>query len=201
MRRLPLLAAAAAALFAGAASPGSATTNTTPGRTTLADGDSFVVMGSKVLCRVGRELHGLRHALACGLLDPRTGGTLRRSRRALISDARVVIRPAASEVAVSGDLFRARQPITLAGLPFAGPDGPRKRLVLRNGDTAAIGGTHIWCTDVEATLTCAKVWPPRAAAWAGTFAVAISPTSIGVAQARVGRMLVPLASWPLIGGH
>jgi len=201
MSRRLLLAAATAAFLACAAGTGPATTNAAPGRSTLAEGDSFLVRRSQVLCRVGRQLHEVQPTLVCGLRDAHTGKTLGRSRLVLISDTRVVIRLAASEIAVSGDLFRARQPLTLAGLPFAAPDGPGKRLVLSSGDSAAIAGTHIWCTDVEATLTCAKVWPPHAAARAGTFAIAISPTSIGVAQARVGRMLVPLATWPLIGGH
>jgi hypothetical protein len=157
--------------------------------------------GSQVLCRVASEFRGVPRALVCGLRDPRIGGTAGRSRVAVISDSGVVVRLAASELVVSGDLFRARQPITLVGLPFAGADNRGGRLVLRNGDGAAVAGTHIWCTDAEATLTCAKVWLPRAAVSAGTFAIAISPTSIGVAQARPGQGLVLLATWPLIGGH
>jgi hypothetical protein len=196
-----LSASVTAAMVAGTAGAGSATTSADLRQATLGPGDSFVVRGSEVLCRVGSGFGAVPRALVCGLRDPRTGGTLGRSRLAVISDASVVIRLAASELAASGDLFRERQPITLAGLPFAGADDRGVHLVLGNGHSAAIAGTHIWCTDVGVTLTCAKVRPPHAAALAGTFAIAISPTSIAVAQAQVGRGLVLLATWPLVGGH
>jgi hypothetical protein len=201
MRERLLSAALTAAVVAGAAGAGSATTGVGLGRSTLGAGDSFAVRGSQVLCRVASEFRAVPRELVCGLRDPRTGGTLGRSRVAVISDASVVIRRAVSELVVSGALFRTRQPITLAGLPFAGADDRGTRLVLESGHGVAVAGTHIWCTDVEATLTCAKVRPPHVAVPAGTFAIAISRTSIGVAQARVGGGLVPLATWPLIGGR
>jgi hypothetical protein len=172
-------------------------------RLTLGGGDSFVVSGSRVLCLARSTPGGVAPALVCGLRDPHTGGLFRRSRIAVISDTKLAIRPAADETAVAGHevLFRAPQSTAPAVLPPADSRGRSGRVVLRSGDTAVLGGTHVWCTDRQATLTCTKVWSDLPAVRAGTFAIAISGTSVGVAQAGLDGALVPLVSWPLVGGH
>jgi hypothetical protein len=161
----------------------------------LRSADVFSVAGSGVGCDIATDV------LICALRDPRTHEVLARSRLAVIGDDGIEIRLARTEVPLVGHhlLFRDAQPPPI-GFPFSALAVKRRSVVVRSGDSLAIAGTHIWCTDVRTSLTCADVAVPLRVGRPGDYAVALSPTAVAVEQAR-GADFTPLIVWPLIGGH
>jgi hypothetical protein len=158
--------------------------------------DYFSVAGSGVGCSV------TRHDVVCALRDPRTHRVLLRSRLAVIGDDRIEVGLARSEVQLLGHhlLFRDAQPPAIT-LQFATSLRAHGDVRIRSGDTLSIAGTHIWCTDLRASLTCADVDVPLRTGRPGAYAFAISPTAIAVEQAGSANEFEPLIVWPLIGGH
>lgn len=165
----------------------------------LGGGDGFVVRGTQIVCGVSEGGDTEKRTLLCSLGDPRLRKVVPRSRLALLSDSQVVVERAPTEPRLLGPrvLFAHVQP-PAAGPPFHTAAAHRRSFALGRGDTVSVAGTHIWCIDVRATLTCITVRVATRTPRAGALGISIARATIGLLEATRRRLIV-IDAWPIIG--
>lgn len=165
----------------------------------LGGGDGFFVTDTQIVCGISKGGKREKRTLLCALGNRRLRRVVPRSRLALLSDSQVLVERAPTEPRLLGPrvLFAQVQP-QAAGPPFHTAAAHRRSFALGRGDTVSVAGTHIWCIDLRATLTCITVRAAARSPRAGALGISVARATIGLLEATRRRVIV-IAAWPIIG--